>query len=460
MWRPRRSRAHRGCCLAAALLLGAAPARANGRFPAAQQVVFGAGAHRARITFRVTFGLLVSSDDGASFRWLCEEALFTPEAPGPAVDPAVEIDDRGRTLFGYGGGLRWWSPDACGVNVLADLAAREVVDLAITPDRHTVYGLETTPGTRQWVLRGTSDDLALRRQGEGLPGVRLSTVEVSPADPARVWVAGFEDATRIPRVFRSDDGGATLRPLALDGALGDEAFIAGAHPTERDTFWVRANVGLGSELLRVRGEAAARVARSEDAMLGFARSDDGRRVWYGSVAGGLWRSDDGGDRFTRVNPLAVYCLVPRGDELWACGDWLRGPFALGRSRDGGETFEAVLRFDDIAGPVACAGEGSAGCEPRWPMLRDNVLTPTRRDAGVRDAAPDASARDAGFDAGARDASTRDAGTAPPPRTGCGCAVPAKAPRSGWAVVLAWLHLRRICNWRRREKSSRGWQVGR
>jgi hypothetical protein len=443
MWR-RRSTAP-PLALAAALLLGAAPATANGRFPAAQQVVFGTGVHRARITFRVTFGLLVSDDDGASFRWLCEEAMFSPEAPGPAVDPAVEIDDRGRTLFGYGGGLRWWSPDACGVNVLADLSAREVVDLAITPDHHTVYGLETTPGTRQWVIRGTTNDLALRRQGEGLPGVRLSTVEVSPADPERVWVAGFDDATRIPQVFRSDDGGRTLRLLALTGSLGDEAFIAGAHPTERDTFWVRANVGLGSELLRVRGEAAVRVARSGDAMLGFARSDDGQRVWYGTVAEGLWRSNDGGDTFARVNRLSVFCLVPRGDELWACGDWLRGPFALGRSRDGGETFEPVLRFDDIAGPVVCAGEGNASCEPRWPTLRSDLLTPTARDAGVRDAGRDAGMRDAGR--------TADVGNAPPTHTGCGCAAQPRSSGVAWAMVLGWLHLRRICNWRRREKCS-------
>lgn len=50
-------------------------ARANGRFPAAQQVVLGPGARSDVITLRTTFGPLVSRDGGRGFRWYCEELL-------------------------------------------------------------------------------------------------------------------------------------------------------------------------------------------------------------------------------------------------------------------------------------------------------------------------------------------------------------------------------------------------
>jgi hypothetical protein len=431
----------------AALLLAAPAARANGRFPSAQQVVFGAGAQRDRVTFRVTFGLLVSDDGARTFRWLCEEAMFSPEAPGPAVDPAVEIDDRGRTLFGYGGGVRWWSPDACGVRVLPDLAAREVMDLAITPDHGTVYGVETTPGARQWVLRASTSDLAFARQGEGVAGLRLSTVEVAPTDPLRLYVTGLDDTTRAPVVLRSDDGGRTLSPLAIPPALlGDDVFVAAVDPTDRDRLWLRTNTGLGSTLLRVNGSRAEVVGRTDDAMLGFARSADGRTVWYGSVAGGLHRSDDGGESFARVNDLSVFCLAVHDGALWSCGDWLRGPFALGRSTDGGARFEPVLRFEDIAGPVACAGEGAASCDPRWPTVRADLLTPTRRDAGAPrlDAA-----RTADVPAVTVDAARPDAGLSAPPAAGCGCGA-AQTPSAGAllavvAALLGRLQLRHSCN---------------
>ncbi|MEZ4389933.1 MAG: hypothetical protein R3A48_02465 [Polyangiales bacterium] len=441
-------RSTRTLALSVALLAGGA-ARGNGRFPTAQQVVFGAGEHAGRVTFRVTFGLLVSNDDARSFRWLCEEAMFSPATPGPAVDPAVEIDAQGRTLFGYGSGVRAWSPDACGVRVLPDLAEREVIDLAITPDLRTIYGVETTPGTRQWVLRASADDLAFTRQGAGVAGVRLSTLDVAPSDPRRLYVGGLDEGTRAPVVLRSDDAGETLLPVNLaPSLLGDEAFVAGVDPVTADNFWLRTNSGLGSTLVRVRGVQAEVVARSSDAMLGFARSGDGRTVWYGSVAGGLFRSTDGGDLFERVSELAIYCLAVREGELWACGDWLRGPFALGRSVDGGRSFTPVLRFEDVAGPVTCAGEGAASCEPRWPTLRDDLLTPPRRDAGAQDAA----ARDAARDAPSADAGALGELRPPPPSGGCACSAVAPARRRPLALALlaaGWTIARR----RRRSRAS-------
>jgi hypothetical protein len=279
--------------------------------------------------------------------------------------------------------------------------------------------------------------------------VRLSTLDVAPTDPERLFVAGLDDTARVPVVLRSDDGGRHLSPVSIaPEVLGEEAFIAGVDPLRADAFWLRTNIGLGSSLVRVRGDSAEAVARTSDAMLGFARSADGASVWYGSVTEGLYRSTNGGDSFERVSSLSVYCLAVREGALWACGDWLRGPFALGKSLDGGRTFEAVLRFEDVAGPVACAGDGEASCEPRWPVLRDDLLRPTPRDAGVRDAG----ARDAGArDAGVRD----DLGETSP---SCACAVERRRGSGG----IAWLtgillglgarrgrgrrlHLRHICN---------------
>lgn len=428
----------------------AAAARANGRFPTAQHVVLGADGHSRRVTFRVTFGLLVSDDGAQSFRWLCEEAMYGPTMAALTIDPSVEIDDRGRTLIAFGGGLRWWSPDQCGVTTVPGLVDRELADLAITSDRSTVYAIETTPGAPQWVLRASTADLGFARVGEGLSGVELGTIDVAPSDPRRIYVAGVTVGDRQPFVLRSDDAGQRFARIEIvPGILGDGAYLAGVDPADPGRLWVRTSLGLGSTLVRVRdgGRDVATVARSMDPMLGFARSGDGRTVWYGTVAEGLYRSDDGGGSFARVNDLAVYCLAFHEGVLWACGDWLRGAFALGRSTDGGARFDPVLRFDDIAGPVQCAGEGPAGCEPRWPMVRSTVVS-SRVDAGF-----------ARRDAGSRDVVVLDAAAdVRPPSSessnrGCGCAT-SRAPRSCVAPAVAALSL-----WRCRRRSRSG-SVGR
>ncbi len=435
-------------CLLALLALTPA-ARANGRFPAAQHVVFGVGEHARRVTFRTTFGLLVSDDDGGRFRWLCEGALFSAPEFGPSIDPSVEIDARGRTVFGFLYGLRAWSPDRCGVEEDLPLRGRQVLDLTTTADRRVIYGIETPLDAPQWILRGDSAGTAFTRRGQGINNVRLATIDVSPADPQRLFLSGLDATLDTPLLLRSDDGGETVRAVDVPtSALGEDAFIAAMHPTDPDALWVRTFVGLGSTLVRVRGRDTVTVARTADRMLGFARSADARTVWYGSLNGGLHRSDDGGDTFAPVNTLRVLCLAVHNDALWACSDWLRGPFALGRSTDGGRTFTPVLQFRDIAGPVACAAEGDDACEGRWPALLTSLQQAATRDAGTpRDATadvPDALARQG-------DASVGGGGGA----RGCGCvAGGGGGARGGVAALLLALRARRRGRSRARGRSSR------
>lgn len=437
-------------CLLALLALTSA-ARANGRFPAAQHVVFGAGEHARRITFRTTFGLLVSDDDGARFRWLCEGALFSAPEFGPTIDPSVEIDARGRTVFGFLYGLRAWSPDRCGVEEDLPLRGRQVLDLTTTADRRVIYGIETPLDGPQWILRGDSEGTAFTRRGQGINNVRLATIDVSPADPQRLYLSGLDATLDTPLLLRSDDGGETVRGVPVPtSALGEDAFIAAMHPADPDALWVRTFVGLGSTLVRIRdgGRDTATVARTADRMLGFARSADARTVWYGSLNGGLHRSDDGGDTFTRVNTLRVLCLAVHNDALWACSDWLRGPFALGRSTDGGRTFTPVLQFRDIAGPVPCAAQGDDACEGRWPALLTSLQQAALRDAGApRDVAADAP------DALARQG---DGGVGGGASRGCGCGVGGEgggAP-GGVAALLLALRARRRGRSQARGRSPR------
>ena len=72
--------------LGALMLLAGAAARANGRYPLADQLVIDPE-NPAHIVARATFGLLDSDDGGKNFRWVCETAIgyFGVEDPPIAV---------------------------------------------------------------------------------------------------------------------------------------------------------------------------------------------------------------------------------------------------------------------------------------------------------------------------------------------------------------------------------------
>ncbi len=452
----------------AAVACAPSAALANGRFPAAQHVVLGPGSRSDVIALRTTFGMLVSRDGGRSFAWFCEDLLFFPFVPGLAFDPPVEVSSRGEVVLGFEDGAHALT-DGCSVANLDSVSHREITDLAATPDGATLYASESTVGSRSYLLRA-DPSLVFRRMGDGVDRLRFVTVEVAASRPERVYASGFDDSpSRTPRLVRSDDGGATLVGITPTESLGDLAYISGVDPTDPQVLYVRVVEGLGSTLLRSAdgGDHLAVVARTVDPMLAFALSEDGATVWYGSADGGLYRSTDRGLHFTSIGMIPALGLRFHGGALWLVTDWLRQPWALGRSMDGGEHFDPVLRFEDVPGPPACASpsEATSICIDRWPAFRSTIEAPARPDAGApRDAPaiPDAVASgdvpvasDVGSIAdapGARDVGGTLADATAPADTGteqisigrdCGChAGTGPTLGGGWAAALLAIVARR------------------
>src|SRR5690349_20187638 len=81
---------------ALAILLAAVVPRAadaNGRYPQAVSIHFQPG-NNHRILVGATFGMLLSEDDGATWRWTCEKNI----GYGGIFDPTYEISQAG-TIF-------------------------------------------------------------------------------------------------------------------------------------------------------------------------------------------------------------------------------------------------------------------------------------------------------------------------------------------------------------------------
>lgn len=385
-----------------AALLAPPGAGANGRFPNAQQVIVGPGTSSRTIVLRVTFGLVVSRDSGSTFRWFCEDVMYEPYTLSMNYDPPVELTRFGTIVFGFNQGVHALT-DGCSSTGQDDLRGREITDLASTADGSTVFAIDGTLGAPARVLRAPANTLRFAPVGPALDRMQLTTIDVAPGDPNRLYLSALDDARR-PLLLRSDDGGARVDALAPAADLGDAVFVAAVDPTDPQVVYVRSTRGLGSALLR-SADGGARfetVARTADEMLGFAISGDGATVWYGSDAGGLFRSDDRGRSFQRVSDLPVYCLKQHQGTLWACTDWVRRGYALMRSSDNGASFVGALRWEDLPGPPDCPDGTPAArtCSDRWLGFQRQLLFP--------EAFPDAGTTDAGT----TDAAAADAGSAP------------------------------------------------
>jgi hypothetical protein len=445
------------------VLAAAGDARANGRYPAANDVVIGPGAANHQLIVRTTFGLLTSEDRGRSWRWICEDAL----GPAGTWDAAVVLAADGDLLLGVPSGILR-TTGRCEVTSPAGAPACLVPDLATDPAAERVVAAIGCTSAANGVA--TSDDRGKTfATGATMSGFFVETVEIAASDPKRIYMSGYTGG--VARLLRSDDGGATFSEVTRDFFGGNSAFVSAVDAKNADVLFVRSDMGVGTMLLKSidGGAHFTKLGETSAKMIGFALSDDGRTVWMGSAdrAEGIQRSIDGGP-FTRVAAdVTVRCMRFHAGALYVCGDELTDGFALACSHDGGDHLRPIFSLRNVIGPEECPAGSLVNdvCAPLWPTQREALQPP---DAGPAmttspcdddvDAGPDA-ATDVPFADAApiADTSSRpaDSDAAIPPRTdgeadgGCGCVVTGARDVGeggvafGVALALATLSLRRL-----------------
>lgn len=413
------SRVQRAVSVALLALSLTTTAEANGRFPQANYLVLGPGRRNDLIVLRATFGLVLSRDHGAHWDWVCEESL---DAVG-TFDPSIALGSDQRIAMGLPTGMRVSSTSHCAWSNPSG-AAESVIDITQDASGEVLFAAGTdygspTPLTRVY----RSDDRGLSwRVTATESSYIVETIDVAPGQPQRVYLSGYRPGA-VGTLLRSDDGGMSFRATTARFPDLASVWIAAVHPTNPDHLWLRVAAGLGTELHRSDdgGASTAVIAQSAEPMDGFALSDDGDTVWYGTGnrALGIHRSVRGA-AFTRVASAAsVRCMRFHGGLLFVCGDEALDGYSLAWSADGGDTLNPLMSLRDIRGPLSgCAEDGgvSSVCAPVWTQLApqlqdlDAATVPTRVplpavDAGVLDAG--ATMLDATLDAAMFDAARVD-----------------------------------------------------
>ncbi len=365
------------------MVLSLAPSRdahANGRFPYANQLVVNPN-DPSSILVRTTFGLLLSNDGGKNFQWVCEQIIGFTNGSDPGI---AVFGDGSFAVAGYYG-LSISHDNACSFPFIpGGLDKQYVIDIAVEkkgpasavsltatahPDGTTyIQVFDTSDNGTTWNAAGVT----LRND------LSVTTIEVAPSRPQRLYVAGslVASGARHGFVVASDDRGATWSdPTLVDNIT--TLYLSAVDPVDPDRVYVR---GLGKldDQLYVSGDGAktlTSVLTITGSMQGFALSPDGTQVAVGGPAVGTLLADrgDGGANmvFKTQSMDPINCLTWTPDAMYACGlTTAGGNFVVARSSDVGMTWTPILKtLQDIGGTYSRCAPGtpySMLCIADWP----------------------------------------------------------------------------------------------
>ncbi|WP_437615396.1 hypothetical protein WMF20_18400 [Sorangium sp. So ce834] len=461
--RPRRgpSAPWRGrLALSAAALLAAlglaAPASANGRFPAAG-LIASHPSDPSRLVVRATYGLLSTRDGGEEWRWICEPVVGF----GGNEDPMIAFLADGTIIAGIFDGLSASKNGGCDWSFApGELSDSYVIDLSADREDPSRAVLVISSGlgagrflTQLWETSDNADSWT--KLAVDLPEDFLAqTVDAAPSNRDRVYVSGrFGAPDYTGALQRTDDRGATWERFDIPGSDDKRLpYIGAIDPADPDTIYVRLDGDPSDALLVSRdgGQSFAAVFESQGDLLGFALSPDGATVLVSGPQDGIWRAAASSLEFTKMSDVGARCLTWTDAALFACGDEFVDGFTVGRSLDEGKSFEALLHRDGLCGPIECAPESGAAstCTDLWGATE---LTIGSRQCGDAGSGNGAAAGSGGSSAGPAE----EAG-------GCGCKIgapgaaiaDAAAPPGGRrAIGLALSAAGALALARRRARSS-------
>jgi photosystem II stability/assembly factor-like uncharacterized protein len=358
----------------------ASAASANGRYPAAGQLIVDPE-DPDRLLLRATYGFVQSDDGGASWAWVCEQAIGF----AGVEDPAVAYLSGHAVIGGLSTGLSRSTDGGCSWTLDSDVLDGEyVVDVsADKTDPSQAIAITVTPvktGLHTIVAATTDAGATWQQSGVELGAdLRALTLDAAPSLPDRLYVTGLIEPEYSPAVLRTDDAGGVWTRFVHDEIAG-VPYLSAVDPANPDRIYVRFQ-GADMDALYISddgGETLEMVATRPGEMLGFALSPDGSRVAIGGPSFGLQIADTADMAFEDVSTVGVRCLTWTASTLFVCADEAADGFTLGTSADEGATIEPLYHLTDLA-PLACDGTKPVDeiCPPNWPGVADllGITTP-------------------------------------------------------------------------------------
>jgi MYXO-CTERM domain-containing protein len=411
-------------------LLPSAEAHAHGRAPSINGLAFDPN-DPDRIVARTTFGFVVSTDGGESWRWICGPAYGIDTT---FEDPPFAIAPDGRTMLATYTGVMRASPDFCEFDAADGIVSGAYIAVVVRNTHDgSVWGLVSNGTESNIVARSDDSGTSWAPVGDPIPNVLIERIALAESDASRVYVGGAipeaEGRTRSAVLLRSDDGGLSFTPIDITFVQGERFPHVFVDPTNADRIFVRmarSQFDSGTERLLFSADGGGTFETVLEApwSMGFAIASDGRTAWAGSALGGLWIARDGSAELERIGELEISCMASQPDALWLCTNQRTEGFSLARSSDAGATIEPVMRLTDVTVLQTCAADTTTGTVcPGWmaDLLMDYAAF-LGADAGVT-VTPDA-----GVSTCPLGSCAPDSGAGAEMGAGCGCRA-SRAPRA-------------------------------
>jgi MYXO-CTERM domain-containing protein len=449
-------------------LLKAEGALANGALPAVSQLLTDPAAPD-HLYLRSTFGLLVTSDGGANWDWLCEEGMGYQD-----LEPPMVILPGGSILLATPDGVSRSDPSGCDFG-RAEGLDQTVVDLSRIPAEPGSAVAVSLAGAVSTLWISTDEGRSFTPVGEPIQGLLASTVDVAASNPKVIYLSGLDGTQGV--LLRSKDRGKTFETFPVPNTTtGRRPYIAAVSPEDEATVYVRL-VGVRGELQVTRdgGKSFTTVLETTIAVKGFALSPDGSTVLASNDFDGTFRAKTSDHAFERIACGGHACLSWSDSGLFGCGDDMVDGYIVGRSDDLGASFGRVLDMPCVRGPLACDPSTSIGaaCPLAWTTVSEQIRTSecgsrevpapytgcfASGAGGAPDTAGGANENGGSITAGSATSNAGNGGAAgAAPRTGnCGCRSAGAGPSTpAWSLALAaaWLVRRRRAPSRARAREA-------
>ena len=356
-----------------------ATAVANGRFPAANQIVVDPSDPN-HIVVRTTYGILVSTDGGKVWDWICEQAV---EWTGQ-YDPPVTLSKNGTLIAGIYDHLGVGTQGGCAWARPQPLEQKNVIDVSTQKnDTQVVVALTSNAMaagmfvTQVW--RSADNGAAWAKVGNDLPTDFVgTTLDVAPSDPKFIIASG-QIGKGGPGVLQvsSDDGMSWVKRDIPGTDIDHVPYIAAIDPLDPLKIYVRLTGAQGVLLATSDGGVSwTNVFTGQGILKGFALSPDGSSILAGGETDGIHQIST--SDFTEVQISAVHaqCLVWTESGIFACGPEAKDGFTVGKSVDGGKTFTPLNLLACVRGPLACDAATDVGmaCPAVWPLTAELLDT--------------------------------------------------------------------------------------
>jgi len=334
-------------------------ALSDGAFPDELSVYLPVNAPH-RIMLGTNFGLVISEDDGQNWRFVCElyitntgldQVNFYKLAPDGAVY-AISFFHMWRSADG---GCSWTQSGG-------SVASLALTDAFIDPNDATfvvaIASSPTTAGIYPSHDNGVTFGAALYTTTD-----RLTSIEISRPNPNVIYAvqvhAPSASGPGIAYLLQSVDRGMSWTSHQLNVPSGTEPRIMAIDAEDANTVYLRLlTLSAQTDAIGITTDGGntmtVPLTLSGVYFSSFLRAPD-RTLYAGTAGPDLYIRPPGTTTFTRRTGPRTRCLGERlgTTRIYGCGDAFLDGYNLGYSDDGAQTFQPILKFIQIAGPLTC-----------------------------------------------------------------------------------------------------------